>query len=386
LSKKDSQKKITKNDLNIDFFSDKISYLIYGKYGINGYFIFFILSFLPFYLASIYEGCFFKIDVAKELGVNSVPLIMDLGVHFHLIFLCLLGILVYNFFKNLDQNFKDLWNNGVFKSSEIQDYKDYIKNNMQRANDNESLYKIGIIFAFILLLFELYEQPITDVIFASNSPYYPITKYFLVANGVLWAFLFGIFMWKIYVLIGMMRYVCDEKCILGLKILGPGSIPSLYPLGDIMFKLSRVIVLFLYLPINFTLYAFYWQPDVFSMFLTRATLLLFLFLIFSLSIFIYPIWPVHSYMKSQKKIRINKASSNYKNISMLVFNGTSDPLTSVDKDIRDEFLGAKEIYSAVSKMQEWPFKHNFFSESMKSIFIPFILIVIRIFLSNYVFR
>jgi hypothetical protein len=127
LINKDSQKKITKDELDINFFSDKISYLIYGKYGINGYFIFFILSFLPFYLASIYEGSFFIIDIAKELGVKSVPLFIDLGVHFHLIFLCLLGILVYYFFQNLDQDFEDLWNNGVFKSSEIQDYKIYIK-------------------------------------------------------------------------------------------------------------------------------------------------------------------------------------------------------------------------------------------------------------------
>ena len=256
---------------------------------------------------------------------------------------------------------------------------------MQKANDNINIYKSGIIFTFLILLFELYEQPITNVIFASNSPYYPITKYFLVANGILWSFLFGVFIWKIYVLIGMMRYMCDETCILGLKILGPGSIPSLYPLGDIMFKLSRVIVLFLYLPINFTLYAIYWQPDVSSMFLTRATLLLFLFFIFSLFIVTYPIWPVHSYMKSQKLLRVDEASSEYKKISMLVFNGTGSPLTSVDKTIRDDFLDVKEIFSAVSNMQEWPFKHNFFSESMKSIFIPFILIIIRILLSTYLF-
>jgi hypothetical protein len=256
---------------------------------------------------------------------------------------------------------------------------------MQRANDNEVLYKIGIIFAFLVLLFELYEQPITDVIFASNSPYYPITKFFLVANGIVWAFLFGVFIWKIYVLISMMRYVCDEKkCILGLKILGPGSIPSLYPFGNIMFKLSRVIVLFLYLPINFTLYAFYWQPDVSSMFLTRATLLLLLFLIFSLSIFIYPIWPIHSFMKSQKKNRIDKASKDYKNISTIVFNGTDSSLMSVDKDKRDEFLDIKEIYFSVINMQEWPFKQKLLSETMKSIFIPLILVLVRIFLSSYI--
>jgi len=384
LSKKESQKIITKNDLSIDFFSDKICYLIYGKYGVSGYFIVFFLTFLSLYLASIYEGSFFKIDIAKELGVNSVPLINDWGVHFQMIFLYLIGILVYDFFKNVDQSFVKIWNSGIFESSEHQHYIDHIKKYMQKANDNKKICGIGIMFAFLLLLFELYEKPITNVIFASNSPYFPITKLFLVAGGVLWSFLFGVFIWKIYVLINMMRYMYDETCILGLKILGPGSIPSFYPLGDIMFKLSRVIVLFLYLPINFTLYAFYWQPDVSSMFLTRAIIYALSFLIFSVFIFIYPIWPAHSYMKSQKLLRVDEASRDYKNISMLVFNGIDSPLMSVDKAKRDEFLNIKEIYFSVINMQEWPFKQKFFSESMKSLLIPLILVLIRIFLSNYI--
>ena len=371
--------------IKINFLKDPITNLLFVKYGSNGYlFVVVLLIFMPLYVASIIENGFWEIDIANELNVNAVPMVSDIGIIMQLIYLILLGVFINAFFKNLNKHFSNLWENKIFITNDVKIYEKHLHKYELRSNNNK-LYLLSGFFFFITFLYDMFiESDIVDVIFTSNSPFYPLTKKILLIGGGIQGFMFGIFLWKIFVLIDLMNTICDNSTF-SLKDLNPGTTYSLHPMGDIIYELSRIVLLFSYTPLSSILFAIYWQPDVSGMFLYRAISTSILYVFLSILIFIYPLMPSHLFMKNEKGKLLADIKLQYKNLSYKIFKGGSIIIENSNKQAINDFILIKNLHTEISNMQEWPLNTAFIIEMTKSIILPLTLTIVQAIVTYYIF-
>ena len=372
---------IQNEKIDLNFFKDTFTDLLFIKFDDNGYYFVVLLVFVPLYLAGIYENGFWSINKGSEM-VNKVPLVKDIGIITQIIYLILLGKFIVMFFKNLNVHLTKLWNNDVFNINDITVYKNHLKKYESQAN-SIYIYILGIIFALILFIYDTYiEDDIVDVIFTSNSPLFPLTKTVLTIGGLIQSFMFGIFLWKLIVLVKLIKSLCKNSSF-SLKELNPGATHTLHPIGDIMYDMSRITLLFTYTPLSSIIFALYWQPDVSKMFFYRGITTSVLYVILSLIIFTYPLIPSHIYMKEQKSKLLNDNKKEYKNISYLLFNDSTNLFDVSNKQVIDNYILIKNLNADINNMQEWPLNTTYISEIFKSLISPITLTIFQVIVQYY---
>lgn len=370
--------------IQANFLEDKISYFIYTKYGMRGYYFVYITLYLLLVLASYYEGTLFHIDIETTKDVITIPLIKDYAQIFAQFFFIIIGYLVYIFFNDICKYFTQLWENKLFVNTDIIDYQNHIKKYANRANNQKNTIFSGIFFLTLLIVWIIFEKPFTGVVF-SYSRQFPLAASVIILGGIVWSFLFGIFIWKIYVLIELIQsfFNYSNKKI-QLTYINPTNIDILNPMGQLSFRISQLSLFFIYIPISNLMLGFYWNVNLSSFFVFRGIGNLILFILIYFFILLYPLISTHRFMKTQKKLQLEEVSKFYQdNYNNLLDKISDKNIDSYDKELINT-IGFQNLYKDIKNMNVWPFDTGIIRNIIVMVIIPIFVFFIQIYFMSLI--
>lgn len=375
----------TKIEVNrvIDFFADPISEFLFTRNGINNFLLIYLLLWGSLTVSSIVEGSFFDIAIAKELSLPYIPMIGDYGLIAGFIFYLITSYFALKFFHSLYKNLIKLWDEGVFTDDVNDDrYKDYLETH--NLSNDLRMYYIGSFCVIIYLFYEIILTPdISDMILCVNRHYFPYTYFFYLLVNSFISFLVGILMWKIFSAVNLIRSVCGSKNDkLTLRPLNHANVWCLYPIGDITLSLSRIFVCASIVPIGSFLYGFIIYPTLDYLFIPRGILQLFLYVIITTILFIFPLLSTRTYIKKEKEELIKTWREKYR----LTYSGLYEQnrLKLNGKNL-DSLIDVYRNYENALKMSVWPIPTSSVLNFLGNLVFPMFIMLIEFLVSIYIF-
>jgi hypothetical protein len=375
----------TKKSILLNFQKDRLSNLLFERFGYKGIIFFFIIPLTLICISSIYEGSFFKIEIAGLLNLPPNPLINDYVFWSLFLLVILTSLLTRNLFNSISYYFYRLWNRQIFSEDvSLQDYKKFFNKYEDRAN-NKLIYLFGSIFMVLYIINKLIFPHSTKfgIIGFSDQKYFPITcLVFHIVFGYL-SFLIGVLAWKIYTLVNCMRSICEpQNFILRLQPLNPDNSAGLKPLGELSFKLSKILVSFgVVIVLLFSLGLIKRQLYKVMMLVGTESLIIYVFL--SIFLFFYPLLSAHNLMRTEKDVLLDKLSSKL-GVMYSEFYGELTQLgVKIEKDKTEHLVSLRELCLEAGKMPVWPFDTQTLMKFLGTTIAPIFMITLEIAISNY---
>ena len=369
---------------SLNFIKDRLSHLLLVRWGYKGSIIFILIPMGVVSVISFLEGGFFKIPGASQRGLDELPLIMDyaypvLGVIFIFTILRVRSLL-----ENISYTFNRLWNRQLFSEhATAKEYKNFLAEFESEAN-NKFNYIIGFIFLLmgILNTFYWYSSP-KEVITWDDPTLFPFT--YLIWNVIIafLEFLIGVFFWKGWVLVKCIRALFQRFSI-QLQPLNPDKSAGLKPLGELSYKISRVLFLLgIYVVLTFAT-AVTKHPSLLHLYIISGIQMLIIYVILSIFLFIYPLMPAHNIMKIEKDRLLDQLSVKIGVLYLKFYEDLIEKGTNIEKERIEQLLSLKELYLEAGKMSVWPFDIGILIKFIGTVICPVLLVLTEMVLSLFI--
>jgi hypothetical protein len=376
-------------DLDINFLGDKFSKNFYSRYGYPGFFLF--IGLIPNIIKgfiTIYEGSFISIPIAIEEGYAASPLLTDWFHWIYLVTFLLAFQISFSFLSNLSDTFKDIWNNRNTNPFSLDTYNKFFHKYNDLAN-NKMCYLCGIIIIELNYIHEriFYIHP-KDLIIKMqeilwmNPLYFPLTEIFNRIYHYTYLFIIGLLIWKIIITVKMTHEFSKDNNILKLfKPFSPYKYISLEYLGELSFKLSRLLIYFGLFPLIVYYNAIYLEPSVYDEWMLNGIIITIIYISMSLFLFFYPLFPAHNFIKKEKNLLLQNMIPKLESLYSFIYSSQPDEL---EQNELDRFRNYRDFYSEVSKLPTWPFNTQLLAKFIGSVTFPLVLIIIEVVLTKMI--
>lgn len=343
--------------------------------------IFFIIPFLIMLIVSVFENSVF-------LKGNDVGFLEDIPIIEMMFMLAIVLYIAYLFFNKYSQLHLKLRNAIDFSVYDEQEYEQYIAKMNRFVKGDGRWLKYRIILHILCLLGSVYFALIYahfnitlpwDVWRFSTHPinFFIFTIYQLIMGGYIIPALF----WRFLAIIYSMKDSCktlSEKNALRIIPLSPDKAGGLRPLGDLALTFHFILVLPL---IHIVISVYCWGMTLGSIIGILG------YTPFVIAVFFLPLSGAHNVMKNAKEKELQRISNKFNEYYFLF---------TEDKNVKDLPAGDDDLailqmmdklrtsYEVVDKMPVWPFDLSIIRRFVTSIVLPFILIVVELFLEKII--
>ena len=334
-------------------------------------------------VTSFLEGGFFKISVASQLGLDELPLIQDYAYPVLVVIIIITIFLVRSLLENISYTFNRLWNRKLFSEHiTVKEYKNFLAEFERKAN-NKFNYVIGFTFLFMGILNTFYWHFSPKEVIAWDDPaFFPLTC--LIWNVIIafLEFLIGVFFWKGWVLVKCIRALFQRFSI-RLQPLNPDKSAGLKPLGELSYKISRVLFsLGIYVVLTFTT-AVIKHPSLFHLYITSGIEMLIIYVILTIFLFFYPQMPAHNIMKIEKDRLLDQLSAKIGVLYLKFYEDLIENGINIEKERIEQLLSLKELSLEAGKMSVWPFDIGILLKLIGTVIVPVFLVITEMVLSLF---
>lgn len=343
------------------------------KVTIRVIFILFICPILILLFSSFLTNTLFL--RGKDVGfLEDIPIIEVIFL------LALITFFSYLFFERFRKFFLDITQVIDFSKIKQEEYIEHVnkQSRLIRGTDEYLPYKIVLyilsslgIFWWVFIYEWLY---ITFPYNVWHFYYYPlnyilISIYFIFILG----FVIAPLLWRLLAsAYSIKKFIKDHAKNIKLIPLSPDGVGGLRPLGDTVFSFHIVILLPM---IHFIISLYVWG-------LTSGVKAGFVYLAVLIIIFFLPLVSSHNVMLEHKNKNLKKVSDEYKKLIEELKLFSDDKISQIDEDleIMEKMDKIRNYYRDIEKMPVWPFDLGLISKFFTSILVPFILMLIQIYL------
>jgi len=370
----------------LNFFKDPFSHIFFEQWGYKGVLFFTTFPFILLIFISLAKGTFFEISIACQLGLDEFPFVKDLPFWGLMVIVVSTASLLYSLFKSAPISFQRLIDRQVLlenKEEKTSPYQTILSEFENKANDVQKTF----IFGFIFLVLYLGPIAITtqtqnlDFIAWTDFFYFPIAWYSMQAVFSFYVFFVGVVMWKIYVLMSLMRTLFNEKfckekgIVLNLQPINPDKCAGLYPLGALSFKLSQVLLAFGFFVVFIFTLALIQPQSMFWTWIMGGIYALIIYVPLASFFFFYPLSSAHNLMLNEKNRLLDQLSAQLGVLYTKLLYDLAQKGSNVDKDEIEKHLLIRQLYSEAEKMPLWPFDTETLLKFSMSVIFPLSLVV-----------
>lgn len=358
--------------MKIQVCRDPVTKMFLGRFGYKIVLIWFIFPILLI-LTSVYYDTLTSISLSElpAKDADTLPLFKDLTFYSLLIVVPGVFILLNYFLRSVPDMFVTLWENKVVQSrlksgTLIEEYIAWLKEMETRINRKRDFYIISASMPIIIILsLYAYYRTLTiesPIITSYDIRFFPLSGVVFYAITIFLVYLIVPAVYKGFLIILIPRKL-RKKFNVRVKPMHPDKCGGLKSLGDLCIRFDYI---FLVGVAGSVLNLFFSEGTEFEIYF--ATFLIYGF--FVTFLFLYPLWPVHTMMKTQKydllTVLNEKLDPIYQEIA-----GKADISAEIE-----EIQKMDVIYGRVSRMPVWPFDTGGLIRLLTTVFFPFLGLIV----------
>ena len=378
--------------IRLDLLKDPLTHLLLRKLSLKSVFLLLMLPLSAICVSSLYYGSFFNIQIEQSTDVFLTPLIEDYGLPFIFLMVFISYFIFKNLFNNVSDCFTRLWKRKVFNEKEVpfDKYLSFFVQYEYEANGKKG-YIIGLNLVLISLLSTIFTiiQPSrinsgVNIHYLYSRDYFPLTWSVMLITQNFAAFVLGVLLWKMYIIVKCMREVCNQKNFtMRLQPLNPDKCAGLQPLGKLSLNLSIILLTGSLAPISlFSI--FFSNPEKYPYYIYFGLETLIFFVVLSSFLFFYPLLTAHNIMGKQKTKLLDNLSAN---LGVKYFNLYKQLANNDNKEEKaqiEELLELRELYYEAGKMPVWPFDTETLLKFVGTVIMPIFIILLQVLFYGYI--
>jgi len=381
---------------SVNAFKDPICNFLFSKW--QHFFAIILFFFSLQIITSLYYGTLTEIDT-NSLPQEKSSLLKDSIIYVstkddlpiiitYFIANCLF-FLLRRFFLYIPEATQTLFMNGVFKKKKgstcenvLTDYNESLQKFENTINAKYMYVPAFLFFSLVIVFFVATINLIQnlDIVFWNDFNFFPFSWILLITISSLMWYMIGIFMWKMYCVVALMRKLAHEYEF-DLNPYDSDGFGGFRPLSQIWINMALAVVLISLFYVAIFLFHYSFEPDYYYTWQKHFDLTIFISYTLGIVIFlIYPMKKYHEIVRNQKSgllRRINaKIIGLWKIVREPFFSDKDEDLVKGTWKTLMQYLQFSQVVKGVPS---WPFTPSERIGIFLIASIPWILETIRYF-------